>query len=130
MTRIYLGKKQDLRPKKQHKLRAKIKKASEVFRAADGKLLSGSVLNPAGRSKGTSHIEEFKLAMKEVEKEKRKSLMIHFCERAFVSDRVLCVWVDRVLPALKAIQTQDVPGDAISDEEAKRWREEMKRRFT
>ena len=111
-------------------MRAKKKKTTKPLRDSKGWILPGSPsLNPAGRSKGTSHIEEFRQAMREVEKTKRKKLMVHFCERSFVSDRVLCVWVDRVLPALKAIQTQEVPDDLISDEEAKKWREEFNQRF-
>lgn len=115
--------------KKEAKKKAK-KKTVKVLRAADGKLLPGTPsLNPAGGPVGTTHLDEFKVAMREVEKTKRKTLMKHFCERAFKSDRVLCIWVDRVLPSLKAIQVQEVPGDGMSEEEKEEIRKEHKKRF-
>ena len=118
------------RGSKQVKKKKLIVKKKKALRAANGQLLPGTPsLNPTGANQATSHLDEFKAAMKEVEEEKRKTLMKHFCERAFISDRVLCVWVERVLPSLKAIQTQEVPGGDISEEEAAEWREEMNRRF-
>lgn len=107
-----------------------VAKKKKALRAADGKLLPGTPpLNPTGQNHVTSHLDEFKSAMKEVEGEKRKTLMKHFCERAFISDRILAIWVERVLPALKAIQIQEVPGDGMSEEEKEEIRKEHRERF-
>lgn len=114
---------------KQVKKKVVVKKKKKVLRAANGTLLPGNTANPEGRKPGTTHLDEFKLAMKEVETKKRKTLMQHFCEQAFVSDRILAIWVERVLPALKAIQIQEVPGDGMSEEEKEEVRKEHKRRF-
>lgn len=101
----------------------------EVLRAPDGKFLPGTGGNPLGRPRGTSFMDTFKLALKEVEKEKRKSLLRHFIEQAYVDNRVLIAAIDRILPALQSIAFAGVVGPLMTDEECESIRETLKTRF-
>ncbi len=65
-----------------------------------------------------------------VEKKKRKSLLVHFIEKAYEDNRVLIACVDRILPALKAIEFAGVVGSSMSDELAKSIQDTLKERFT
>jgi hypothetical protein len=57
--------------------------------------------NPNGRPKGVSLARtQFLQALKQVEKQEKKHLFIHFIERAFKSDKVLADVLRKVLPDL------------------------------
>lgn len=59
--------------------------------------------NPKGRPKGTTifSLESFRKAIETVEKKKKKSLYVHAIERAFESDRVLAVILNKILPDIQ-----------------------------
>jgi len=100
-----------------------------VKRGPDGKIVKGSVsLNPAGRPRGHSFLDELRVAMSVVEKEKRRTLLEEFCKRAFTSDRVLIALIDRLVPRLSSIQVEGLLGQ-MNDIEAEQIRLKLKERF-
>lgn len=111
---------------KKKTLKVKKKKA---LRAANGQLLPGTPSISTGRPKDRSFMDDFRQAIREVEKEKRLSLLKRFVRKAYDDNRVMISCIDRLLPALKAIQIQEVPGDGMSEEEKEEIRKEHKRRF-
>jgi hypothetical protein len=94
-----------------------------------GTLIKGTAsLNPQGRPRGHSFLDELRTAMTTVEKEKRRTLLEQFCRRAYESDRVLCSLVDRLVPALRSMEFTGAAGD-MSNEMAAAIREAMRKRF-
>ncbi len=69
-----------------------------------------------GRPKGatTFSLVEFAKELKKVEWLKKKSLYRHAIERAFEDDRVLCVLLNKILPAIQPEQEQTA--EWIADE--------------
>lgn len=57
--------------------------------------------NPNGRPKGAKNaftIDAFKLALHRVEKKDKVNLLEHFIHRALVSDKVLIVLINKLIP--------------------------------
>ena len=106
------------------------KSPAGVKRNSKGQLAKGGTsLNPAGRRPGThSFLDELRCAMSEVERQKRKTLLMQFCERAYESDKVLCSLVDRLVPQLKSMEFTGAAGD-MSNAMAQSIREAMRKRF-
>lgn len=103
---------------------------TKVLRDGKGRLLPGGLsINPGGRKKGDSFMDEFKQAMKEVEKSKRKSLLKHFVEKAYDDNRILVACIDRILPALKAVEISGGM-DVMDMESAQKIQEELRKRFS
>jgi hypothetical protein len=61
----------------------------------------GTSGNPTGRPKGSKNnftIDSFKSAIQKVEKEEKINVWEHFIRRALVSDRVLVVLINKLIP--------------------------------
>ncbi len=100
-----------------------------IMRTSQGKLMTGSgSLNPRGRKKGDTFMDEFRLAMRTVQRRKRKSLLEHFLEKAYSDNRVLIACVDRILPALKSVEVYGSVG-TMDEETAKTIQDKLKKRF-
>jgi len=98
-------------------------------RAADGKLVKGSAsLNPKGRPRGHSFLDELRCAMATVEKQQRRTLLEEFCKRAYESDRVLVSLIDRLVPRLSSVQVEGLLGQ-MTDAQAEVIRNKLKERF-
>jgi len=54
--------------------------------------------NPKGRPKGSTYMAELNKAIKEVEKEKKKSFFKKVIERAYISDSVLIAVLRKFIP--------------------------------
>jgi len=101
-----------------------------VKRNEKGQIVKGSKSNSPGRPKGT-HDKLGKLlqAVARVETKLKKNLLDHFVTRAFKSDTVLIAMMKKMHPDLKSIEQVTFAGDATSDKEAAKWREEFRERF-
>lgn len=63
--------------------------------------------NPNGRPKGATGIAaDLERAIRTVEKAKKKSLLEHFVERAYKSDRVLIAVLGKRIPDMRAIRQE------------------------
>jgi len=95
--------------------------------------MSGSASMPgAGRPKAKdSFMALFLQAKAEVEIAKKKSLLVHFIERAFKNDKVLIACIDRILPALKAIEISGGDfRDSMSEEMIAQIQKKLSDRFS
>lgn len=63
----------------------------------DTKFKEGNPGGP-GRPKGSAYMDELKQAIKEVEKEKKKSLFKRVIERAYISDSVMIAVLKKFVP--------------------------------
>lgn len=103
------------------------KVTARPFTDAKGRFLPGNKYG-AMKPRRAKYMDEFVAAMRETEYKKRKSLFLHFLERAYKSDRVLVACIDRILPALKAIELS--PGrESMPEEQAAKIRKRLKERF-
>ncbi|MHC4535464.1 MAG: DUF5681 domain-containing protein [Planctomycetota bacterium] len=102
-------------------------KKRQVMKDAKGRFMKGYSANPAGRPKGTSFMDEYVQALRETEKNKRKSLLRHFIEKAYEDNRVLIAAVDKILPSLKAIDMQ--VEETMSDQQAALIREQIRKKL-
>lgn len=86
-----------------------------VERDKKGRWKKGTAPNPKGRPKGSTNKipwSDLQKALKEVEKEKGKTLIKHFIERAFDDDGVMVSAMKKMLPDLKSI---DIEGSIDGD---------------
>jgi len=68
--------------------------------------------NPKGRPKGSKSefsVVELREAIKQVEAEKRKSLLKHAVTRAFESDHVLIALLKKLIPDVQPVTYQEDP---------------------
>jgi len=68
--------------------------------------------NPKGRPKGSKtdfSVAELREAIKQVEAEKRKSLLEHAVKRAFESDHVLIALLKKLIPDVQNVAYQENP---------------------
>lgn len=114
---------------KKKKVKKKTKSKSKPKRNKDGHFLPGESGNLRGRPTDTSFMDEFREAMATTEKKKKKSLLLHFCERAFVNDKVLIACVNRLLPVLSSIDVQTTIESSMFDETAESIRKKLVTRF-
>lgn len=74
--------------------------------------------NPNGRPKGTKNnftIDTFKLALQKVEKKDGVNLLEHFIHRALLSDKVLIVLINKLIP--NAIDVENHEDDELFNHE-------------
>lgn len=99
-----------LMAKKKTKKVAKKKPAVKAARKATKRVVGrpfvkGQSGNPAGAPKGWNKQRDLLFqALHEVEKEKKKTLMRHACEKAFVSEKVLIALLKKILPDMTHIE--------------------------
>jgi len=70
---------------------------TEIEKDEKGKFAEGNKGGP-GRPKGSAYMEEFKEAIKAVEKRKDKKLFERIIERAFTSDSVMVAVLKKFIP--------------------------------
>jgi len=88
--------------------------------------------NPNGRPKGSANkysIADLFHALNKVEKKEHKSILQHYCTRAFGDDdpRVLLHLIERFLPSLKAIELSGGLDAMLSPEAAQAIQEEIRK---
>lgn len=92
--------------------------SKQVKRNEKGQIVAGSgANNPKGRPKGISFMDDFRVAIQTVQRQKRVSLLEHFVSKAYEDKRVLIACIDRLLPALKAVQGVIACVDDMMDDE-------------
>lgn len=72
--------------------------------------VKGKVVNPNGRPVGSRQpvtMSELTQACREVEARKKKPLLEHYVERAYLSDPVLCHLMNKFLPAKITVETPE-----------------------
>ncbi len=104
--------------------------SKKILRDSRGLFVKGTAGASPGRPKGTSFMDEFLQAKATVEKRKRKSLLVHFCERAYEDDRVLIACVDRILPALKSVEFIGSVDTSMTDELAASIQKKLAERYS
>jgi len=115
---------------KQVKKKVKSKKVKKkVLRGYHGRLLPGTPsLNPAGGPRG-SKINTLMAAIADVQNARGKDWLIHQIEKSYDDTALAICLLNRLYPALRAVEMLTLPGDLIPDEEASKWREEFNQRF-
>lgn len=74
--------------------------------------------NPNGRPKGSKNTftaESFIQAMSKVEKENRVDILEHFIRRALVSDKVLVVLINKLLPNIETNKSEEWYLDGVME---------------
>jgi len=101
----------------------------KVLRAPDGKFLQGTPpCTGVGRpSLGQGRLHQLWNAIYRAEAKQGKKLLDHFCERAFVDDRILISLMHKLVPDLQAVAL--VADVELTDELALSIQKKLKERF-
>ena len=107
----------------------KKKKKKKALRGYHGRLLPGTPsLNPGGGPRG-SKINTLMAAIADVQNARGKDWLMHQIEKSYDDTSLAICLLNRLYPALRAVEMLTLPGDLIPDEEAEKWREEFNQRF-
>ena len=69
--------------------------------------------NPNGRPKGTNYLVELKEALEMVAKNKDKSFIVHYVEKAYKNDKVAIALANKLLPELSKMDLGDTAKDVL-----------------
>jgi hypothetical protein len=103
---------------------------SKRARANRGAWSKGQSGNPKGGPRNTLTLPELSIAVREVEKKQRKTLVKHFVERAFINDQLLLGLFKKFIPDLASFDAfLAVCDDRLDDETTKGIRSKLIERF-
>ena len=103
-----------------------------IHKDAKGRILPGQVPNPNGRGVGNSiGINDLLDAIRNVEANKKDTLMVHLIKRGFKSDTVLLGIIKKLVPDLKSFEgLLGLIGLQTTPEEAAAIQKELTQRYT